>query len=119
MEGPNRPDGEPDNWWWLILTGPHGAVHLYELGYAGRDEDGASVPLTEERHAEILAEIGATPEVLASFDEDGWRQEMAPGRPNRFLHPKSFGPDGELLPIRPLDGVTLHLLAPDAQAPAP
>jgi hypothetical protein len=118
MDGPNRPDDMPDDWWWLTITTPHG-VHLYELGYPREVDvlDGSGRPtgttartaLPDARHDEILAEIGATWEDFS--DPFGpWRQEMAPGRPNRHLEPKQHAEDGTLSPIRPKPGVTLHLL---------
>ena len=98
---------EADDYWWLVVRTPAREIHVYELGYAGKDDDGANVVLTQERHAVIMAELGAPAD--ASL-ETGWDLSMSPGRPERYLEPKQYDTAGELLPIKARPGVTLHLM---------
>lgn len=109
MEGPDRPDGAPDNWWWLVVKTPGDGVHLYELGYAVVDEEqeGALTVLTQARFDEIRDELGAP--LTNIWEHPGWSFDVAPGRPNAWLEPKLVNPDGTLEPITAKPGVTLHL----------
>lgn len=96
---------EADDYWWLVVRNPNREIHLYELGYAG--PGGA---LTEERHAVIMGELGAPAD---ASPETGWELSIAPGRPERYLEPKEYDTEGELLPIKARAGVTLHLAPED------
>ena len=102
MEGPNRPEGQADNWWWLTVQ-IGDKVHLYELGYPTKGKDGEDVALTEQRRREIMDELG-NPEAFV--------MSMAPGRPgSAYLEPKRIINEatGELGEIVAKPGVTLHL----------
>lgn len=102
---------QPDNWFWLVVKTPDDGVHLYELGYP-QLVDNARVALSEQRFAEIREELGAP--VTNVWEHPEWSFDMAPGRPNGYLEPKTYteGPKGEqvLTPIKAKPGVTLHLL---------
>ena len=94
--------GAQDDFWWFIAETADGRTHVYEVGFPviRQDENGIKTAevMPESRHAEILAELGPT----VNF------AQMAPGRPNRWLHPKAWDEKGNLLPIWPLPGVTYH-----------
>ena len=107
-----REPGAPDDFWWFIAAMADGRTHVYEVGfpYDVQEHDDPEDPekvtgmhrvsLTEERRAEIMAELG----------EGLLEAQMAPGRPNRWLEPKQWDANGELLPIDPKPGVTYHPL---------
>lgn len=106
-----------DNWWWLVVRNPNREIHLYELGLAQAGDDGAQVPLPDDRRAVIMTELGAPD---GAGPAGGWDMSMAPGRPNAYLEPKEYDLNGDLLPIRARAGVTLHLLpASEPGTPVP
>lgn len=112
----NYDDDRPDNWWWLVIRAPNQDIHLFEVGEDHATEDGAREAVSRDDLAGFLAAVGGpAPEDLTG-QPSGWQVEMAPGRPNHLLEPKTYDHAGNLLPIRAKAGVTLHLRPVDEPA---